>query len=114
VAVSSWAGWKKLSGETLSGPGVSAGPNGQDAYVRGTDNQVYTGRFAGGGFHGWTPMPGVRTTTAPATAVNDGSVYVFVRADDGRVLYARSNGGAGDGWNEVPGGDPDRFGCGRR
>lgn len=105
MAVASWEGWKKVAGETHSGPGVSAGPNGQDAYVRGTDNQVYTGRFAGGGFHGWTPMPGLATTTAPATAVNDGSVYVFARAEDGRIFYARSNGGTGDGWHEVPGGE---------
>lgn len=85
---------------------MSAGPAGQDAFVRRTDDQVYTGRFgAGGGFVGWTPMPGLSTATAPATAVNDASVYVFARAKDGRIFYARGNGGTGDGWQEVPGGE---------
>ncbi|MFG3381438.1 hypothetical protein [Streptomyces sp. NPDC047999] len=78
-----------------------------NAFARGNDHMIYRSGLSSGQFPAswspWVALHGLHTALAPATTVQDGSVYVFAQ-NDGRIYYTRWNGSGADGWHEVPGG----------
>jgi hypothetical protein len=94
-ATGTWGSWTKLA--TISGsatafkassePALVRNNDGRlQAFVRGTDQQLYTAAqtTANGSFGAWLALGGT-CTTAPAAAVNqNGLVQVFVRGTDDR------------------------------
>jgi hypothetical protein len=103
--MASWQGWHEVpgGGRTPGGPGVSENP---DVFVRGMDDTVFHNRLLGGSqWSGWQQLPGLTTSSAPATTVQHSNVYVFARANDGRIFYTRWDGVAAVSWQEVPGGE---------
>ena len=90
-------------GATLSAPaGASDTTNGQQLFVRGTNDRIYLNRNS----TGWAEVPGNGTTQdAPAAAPfgGFGRVCLFVRG--GFAIHVNQfNGTSWTGWSQVPGG----------
>ena len=100
--MASWQGWKALGGRTFDAPSATGAV---DAFVRGTDNQVFQNHFLQGTtWSGWNPIPGLTTPSAPASTILGGNLYVFARGMDD-LLYFNRNVGHWEGWKQVPGGE---------
>lgn len=115
----SWSGWAPMpgGGATLSGPGLTIYNGVPWAFVRGTDNRIYTNHLISGTYNswvGWSEIPGGISTYSKLTAtvytnifggVSHEWLYLFIRGIDNKIYQnAIDSTNIWTGWGEVPGG----------
>ncbi len=91
--------------QTFSNPAaVSWGTGRIDAFVRGTDNAIYTRVFADGGWGGWYPLGGYLTSGPTVSSWGVNRLDLFARGGDNQ-LWSRSWKGSGwEPWRALGGG----------
>ncbi len=99
-----WNDFTSLGGVTPSEPAAVEFHRELWAAVRGSNNLVYTNRFNGVSWNGWSEVPGGGLTlSGPGVAVLNGELHLFVRGIDDQIYENRFNGVSWSGWSEVPG-----------
>jgi peptidoglycan/xylan/chitin deacetylase (PgdA/CDA1 family) len=93
-----WNGWQPLGGVLSSAPAVAGRPDGGiEAFVRGTDDQLWTRAMAPDGtWSPWAPLDGVLATGPAAVAVGADRVDVYVAGSD-HVVWRRTR--SAGGWS---------------
>ena len=110
-----YEGWQSLGGTLSSGPDASSsGPTQVDAFVRGTDNQIYFRAWNGTMWSDWNGVPQGVATSDPAAvstlssaapgvpAVPDGW-EVFVRGTDNAIWHRQWTGINWTQWQSLGG-----------
>ena len=106
-----WNDFTSLGGVTPSEPAAVEFQRELWAIVRGSNNLVYTNRFNGVSWSGWSEVPGGGLTlSGPGAAVVNGELHLFVRGIDDQIYENRFNGVSWSGWSEVPPGGLTRSG----
>jgi len=91
-----WSSWQALGGATLHGPSIaSRGVGKLDAFMLGTDNNIYINRYQNLAWGGWTSLgaPAGKTFVSSPDAVSQdaNSVSVAARADDNDIQIRPSS-----------------------
>ena len=87
AAAATISSWKPLGGTLTSGPAaVSWGPNREDVFVRGADNQLWH-RWYAGGWSRWEPLGGRLTSDPDAASYGRNELDVFARGADGDLWH---------------------------
>lgn len=108
----SFSGYAAIGGVTPSTPTlvVETPSNAIDLFVRGTNNLIYTNRYNGASWSGFTPVPLGSTSAGPAAAYQDsnGNMYLEVVSSTGVIYFATINipTGTFSGWTAQPGSTP--------
>jgi hypothetical protein len=99
-----WGAWESLGGVATSSPTIAAGSSGRlDAFVRGTDNALWTRSFVPGtGWSSWSGLGGILASGPAAVAASGGRVEVVVRGSDGAV-WRRTRTSVWSAWTSVGG-----------
>jgi hypothetical protein len=102
--VSPTIGWHSLGGVLTSKPGAASwAPNRLDAFVRGTDQQMWHTWWEGAQWGGWEPLGGVLTTGPAAAAWSPGRLDVFARGTDQQLWHKWWDGTQWGGWEPLGG-----------
>jgi arylsulfotransferase ASST len=102
--VSPTTGWQSLGGVLTSKPGAASwAPDRLDAFVRGSDQQMWHTFFTGGQWGGWEPLGGVLTTGPAAVSWGSGRLDVFVRGTDQQLWHKWWDGIQWGGWEPLGG-----------
>jgi spore coat protein A, manganese oxidase len=106
----SFSGWKAIGGSTPSKPTliVEQGSAAVRLIVRGENNLIYTNRFDGTSWQGFTALPLGSTTSGPAAIILNNDVYYEVLAGSGTIYYSTQNTltGTFSGWIAQQGTSP--------
>src|SRR3954454_1468209 len=99
-----WRAWESLGGVATSSPAIAASSTGRlDAFVRGSNNALYTKSFVPGtGWSSWSSLGGLLTSGPAAVMATGGRVEVVVRGGDGAV-WRRTRTSAWSRWTSVGG-----------
>jgi len=103
-----WSSWQALGGTTLHGPSIaSRGVDKLDAFVLGTDNNIYINRYENLAWGGWTSLgaPAGKTFVSSPDAVSPdaNSVSVAARANDNKFYLNTWTATGWSGWSVLPG-----------
>lgn len=95
-----------VAGETQHTPVAVMEGNTAHIFVRGVDGQLYEGSLTGGGFSGWSAVPGGGATPSQPGAVLDssGKLRLYVRGLDNGLWKNVRSGGTWSGWSAAPNG----------
>ena len=97
--------WESLGGVLGSGPGVASTAAGHlDAFVRGSDNQLWHRSFDGSSWSPWEGLGGVLTADPSAVASGSGRIDVLVRGSDLALWHRVFENGAWGNWESLGGG----------
>jgi uncharacterized protein YkwD len=95
--------WESLAGPIGSAPAVSsAAPGTADAFVRGTDNQLWHRAFDGTTWGSWQPLGGV-LSAEPAAVSWGGRTDVFIRGSDLQLWHRWFDGASWSPWEALGG-----------
>jgi hypothetical protein len=87
-----------------SGPDPSSqAPNRLDAFVRGTDDQLYQKTWNGSTWSAFIPLGGVLTSDPTAVSWADGRIDVFVRGTDNQLWHKWFADGGWSAWEPLGG-----------
>jgi hypothetical protein len=90
--------------EPGSGPDPSSqAPNRLDAFVRGTDDQLYQKTWNGSTWSNFIPLGGVLTSDPAAVSWADGRIDVFVRGTDNQLWHKWFADGGWSAWEPLGG-----------
>jgi len=104
-----WSDWQPLGGTTLKGPTIaSRGVGRLDAFMLGTDNNVYVKNYANGAWGPWGNLgapAGVTLVSSPDAVSSDANnVSVVARASDSKFYILTWTATSGwSSWNPLPG-----------
>jgi alpha-tubulin suppressor-like RCC1 family protein len=103
-----WSSWQALGGATLYGPSIaSRGVGKLDAFVLGTDNNIYINRYQNLAWGGWTSLgapAGITFVSSPdAVSPDANSVSVAARANDNKFYLNTWTAAGWSGWSMLPG-----------
>lgn len=105
-----FSGWAAISGSTPSKPILVAeqGSAAVRLIVRGIDDLIYTNRFDGTSWQGFTALALGSTTMGPAAIILNNNIYYEVIGGDNVIYYYTENTltGASSGWIAQPGTSP--------
>jgi hypothetical protein len=102
--VSPSALWQSLGGVLTSRPAAASwSPDRLDAFVRGSDQQMYHIWFSGGRWSGWEALGGALTSGPAATSWSSGRLDVFVRGTDQQLWHRWFDGTQWNGWEPLGG-----------
>jgi hypothetical protein len=98
-----WQAPDNLGGGTFYTPtGVAMGSQRVDAFVVGTDRQLWHSWHDGGGWH-WEPLGGLLTSSTAVISRSAGSIDVFARGGDNALWYLSYSSGRWSSWQKVGG-----------
>lgn len=108
---SAFAPLRSLGGQIIGDPGAIATTSGVEAFVRGTDDQIYTGVVnSADAFSGYSLLPGgFRTTSDVEVTIPPGpygpptGIQLFARGQDGSVWTNVRRNGVWGGWTSLGG-----------
>jgi peptidoglycan/xylan/chitin deacetylase (PgdA/CDA1 family) len=100
-----WSDWQPLGGVLSSAPGVAGRPDGGiDAFVRGTDDQLWSRTMAPDGtWSPWVPLDGVLATGPAAVSVGADRVDVYAAGSDHGVWRRTRSAGGWSSWQTLGG-----------
>jgi hypothetical protein len=101
---SSSTSWSSLGGALTSKPGAASwAADRLDAFVRGTDNQMWHVWWTGGQWSGWEGLGGSLTSGPGAVSWGSGRIDVFVRGTDNQLWHRWWDGTQWLGWEGLGG-----------
>jgi Arylsulfotransferase (ASST)/Repeat of unknown function (DUF346) len=96
--------WQPLGGVLMSKPAAASwASNRLDAFVQGSDNQMWHIWWTGGQWSSWEPLSGVLTSGPGAVSWSPGRVDVFVRGTDQQLWHKWWDGSQWGGWEPLGG-----------
>lgn len=96
--------WYTMGGIATSSPHVSSwGSTRSDAFVRGSDNGVWTSTFNGTTWSSWASLGGVITSDAAAVSWGPNRIDVFARGSDSALWHTWWDGTKWWGWQSLGG-----------
>lgn len=96
--------WRPLGGVLTSKPAVASwAPNRLDAFVRGTDNQMWHLWWVDGTWYGWEPLGGLLTSGPGVASWSEGRLNVFVKGTDQQLWHKAWDGSAWHEWQPLGG-----------
>jgi repeat uncharacterized protein DUF346/matrixin len=96
--------WESLGGGVVDAPDAASWGSGRmDAFVRGTDNQLWH-RWYSGGWSSWEGLGGTLASGPGATARGSNFLDVFVRGTDNQLHHKWWNGSSWNGYEALGGG----------
>jgi hypothetical protein len=96
--------WQPLGGVLTSRPAAASwSPDRLDAFVRGSDQQMYHIWFSSGQWSGWEPLGGTLTSGPGVASWSSGRLDVFVRGSDQQLWHKWFDGNQWNGWEPLGG-----------
>jgi hypothetical protein len=96
--------WQSLGGVLTSEPAAASwSPDRLDAFVRGSDQQLWHTFFAGGRWNGWEPLGGSLTSGPAAVSWSSGRLDVFARGTDQQLWHRWFDTNQWSGWEPLGG-----------
>jgi Arylsulfotransferase (ASST)/Repeat of unknown function (DUF346) len=96
--------WQPLGGVLTSRPAAASwSPDRLDAFVRGSDQQMYHIWFSSGQWSGWEPLGGTLTSGPGVGSWSSGRLDVFVRGSDNQLWHRWFDSNQWSGWEPLGG-----------